>query len=348
MAELTCEEDQSLIGGSPAYASFDVECTDGGGGIDVGDFCTQTQGGWGQEVCKKQDSCDGGNVGCFRDCNFDALFPGGLGFLVGDPDGPYPPGTPPPYGIWLTSSEAVADLLPTGGPAAALTQDLVDPTSTSTGVFAGQLVAATFNVLVDDAGLRRDGEDMPYEPGTLGELVFLDNDDCNINPIFVGLSVNQLIAVANTVISGEITPLVPVSDFSDALAVVNQNFVDCNANVGCLGFDAAGTCVDLGGSVLQDPDTVVGAGVLCEWDDFYPLNVQQPACSDSPCMVPGPSVMFAGPADFLCIEGIGFERACMQDATMSTIETIAPVTQRYFCAGSEMGAFSPDQCVVPH
>lgn len=163
-AELTCEDD-SLIEGSPASASFEVNCAGGDGHGE--DFCRQTQGGWGQDSCNPgPDPCAGGNVGCFRDCHFDDLFPSGL--VVGDPDGPDADGS---YAILLTSSAAVAEYLPAGGMPAALTADQTDPETTSSGVFGGQLVAATLNVAVDDGGLGRDGASQPCPVGTLGTLL---------------------------------------------------------------------------------------------------------------------------------------------------------------------------------
>ncbi|MHC4414322.1 MAG: hypothetical protein ACYS0G_03460 [Planctomycetota bacterium] len=233
-AELTCE-DPDLIEGSPACASFDVWCVGDGDGTEVGDFCSQTQGGWGQDSCKPANTeCPddlgdgvGGNVACFRDCVFDTLFPNGL--VVGDPDGPDADGS---FAILLTSSQAVADYLPAGGTPAALTADQTDPETTSSGVFGGQLVAATLNVAVDDAGLRRDGGIPPFQAGTLGNLVYIACVDDDL----VGLTVNQVIALANTAISSGGTPAgVTISDLNDALAALNQNFVDCNTDNGCLG-----------------------------------------------------------------------------------------------------------------
>jgi len=225
MAMLICD-DNSLITGSPATASFDVSCEAvEPPPIEVGDFCTQTQGGWGQ-ACNKTNPCGGGNVGCFRDCNFAALFPSGL--IVGDPDGPDADSS---FAILLTDSMAVEDYLPAGATPAALTADQTDPLTTSSGVFGGQLVAATLNVAVDDAGLRRDGGTQPFPQGTLGTLIYVN---C-VNTNLLGLSVNDVLALANTAISGGGTPTgVTISDLSDALAVLNENFVDCDTNIGCL------------------------------------------------------------------------------------------------------------------
>ncbi len=54
-----------LLLGNIAFAQLE-DCT-----IDVGDFCTRTQGGWGA-------SCNGGNAGCILQNNFATVFPTGL------------------------------------------------------------------------------------------------------------------------------------------------------------------------------------------------------------------------------------------------------------------------------
>ena len=203
-------------------------------------MCSQTQGGWGQDSCNPANTeCPddlgdgvGGNVACFRDCIFDTLFPDGL--IVGDPDDDPSDGVDGDgsFAILLTSSAAVAEYLPAGGPPAALTADQTDPETTSSGVFGGQLVAATLNVAVDDAGLRRDGARPPFPAGTLGVLVYVAG--C-VDADLVGLSVNQVIALSNIAISGGGTPAgVTISDLNEALSVLNENFVDCDTNLGCL------------------------------------------------------------------------------------------------------------------
>ncbi len=59
-------------------------------------------------------------------------------------------------------------------------------------------------------------------------------DGC-VDDDLVGLSVNDVIALANTAISGGGTPAgVTIGDLSDALAVLNENFVDCDTDGGCL------------------------------------------------------------------------------------------------------------------
>jgi hypothetical protein len=202
-------EDPDLIEGSPASASFGVECTCDGGttGIVPGDFRTQTQGGWGTEP-------KGNNPGTLLHANFSTVFINGL--IVGDPDGP---DIDDSYAILLTTAQAVTDYLPAGETPNALTADQTDPLVTSSGVFGGQIVAATINVSFDAAGVTNN----TYPAGTLGTLIYVENVDADL----IGLSVNEVLALANTAISGGGTPPnVTVSDLSDALAILNQNFVD--------------------------------------------------------------------------------------------------------------------------
>jgi hypothetical protein len=223
-------DDDNLIEGSPASASFYAMCSDTPPGPgetpEPGDFCSQTQGGWGSGAA-------GNNPGRLRDTAFDTVFPAPDHLIVGDPDGPDADSL---YAILLTSSGAVEAYLPAGGPPAALTADQTNPETTSSGVFGGQLTAATLNIGFDAAGIglcTLTGTcTFPHPPGTLGTLVYGDCVDDDLQ----GLSVNQVIALANTAISGGGLPAgVTFSDLSDALSKLNQEFVDCDTvATGCL------------------------------------------------------------------------------------------------------------------
>jgi hypothetical protein len=187
-------------------------------------FCTQTQGGWG-------NGCHGHNPGCLRDMYFDLAFPNGL--VVGDADGVDGDDR---YALVLSSSQAVEDFLPNGGPPSALTQDTTDPGSTPAGVFAAQLVAATLNVGFDAEGVGlctlTNSCDFPNPPGTMATLVYVDG--CVADGL-VGLSVAEVLALANEAISGGDLPAgVSYSNLSDALTVLNEEFDDCGTGSGCL------------------------------------------------------------------------------------------------------------------
>ena len=166
---------------------------------------------------------------------FDSLFPNGL--VVGDSDGADGDGS---YAIELTSSQAVAAFLPSGGTPQMLTADALDQSGSTAGVLGAQLVAATLNVAFDDAGIGlctlTGSCDFTSAPGTLKTLVF---NGC-VDGGLIGVSVDQVLTWANCAISGAdlascgVPAGVSVADLSDALAVFNQEFVDCVASVGCL------------------------------------------------------------------------------------------------------------------
>lgn len=98
----------------------------------AGAYRTQTQGGWGARP-------SGGNSGAYLAAHFAATYPNGLSVGCGTKR------------LRLTSAAAVDAFLPSGGTGKALTTSLTDPGGAYKNVLAGQLVAATINVDMDDA-----------------------------------------------------------------------------------------------------------------------------------------------------------------------------------------------------
>jgi hypothetical protein len=197
-------------------------------GICEGDLCSYTPGGWGS-------SCSGDNVGCLRDQWFDSVFPGGV--TLGDHDGVDGDGD---WALVFTSSAAVEAFLPATGTPGTLDGDATDPTDSSAGELAGQLLAAKLNVAFDDAGALDDCKGR--DDLRLGDLVLVDCVDADL----LGFTVRELIELADAAISGALGsgpfdldgdthPDVSISDISDALDAVNNNFVDGTTDNGCLG-----------------------------------------------------------------------------------------------------------------
>ncbi len=174
----------------------------------TGLFRTQTQGGWGT-------GCKGENPGCYRDAHFALAFPNGL--RLGSTDG---------FSILLTSSAAVEDFLPQGGPASKLTMNHVDPTTSEAGVLAGQVCAVSLSVGFDLAD-----PDFCKSPVLLKNLIFKDpgNEE---NP-FNGMTVEQILAIANVILSGLSQPY-SYSLINDAVSKINENFVDGKMDGGFL------------------------------------------------------------------------------------------------------------------
>ncbi len=192
-----------------------------------GDLCTFTQGGWGT-------SCSGGNPGCRRDQWFDTVYPNGL--TLGDSDGIDGDSV---YALHFDSSSAVEAFLPAGKSAGVLTADAHNPTKSAAGVFAGQLLSAKLNVGFDDAGALDDCKGRTDL--LVGDLVFQSGVDGDL----IGWTVREVLDLADQAISGALgTDLdldgdghaeLTISDLSDALDVLNNNFDNGTSNLGHLG-----------------------------------------------------------------------------------------------------------------
>lgn len=174
--------------------------------IEVGEVCTFTPGGWGAR-------CAGDNPGCRRDAGFASAFPAGL--LIGDQAGLDGPAGG--FAALWTTPQAIEAYLPAGGKAGALTADLTNPSSTPAGVLGGHLVAAKLNVAI---------------AGTPANLRLLG---C-VHPQLRNLTIGQLIALADqAVATGSLPAGLKLSHLTQALDSVNNNFDDCEQNLGCLG-----------------------------------------------------------------------------------------------------------------
>jgi hypothetical protein len=234
-AQISCSDGRNeLIEGSPASATISAVCIVyepicGDGvceepenevncpedctvpPITKGDFCTYTQGGWGAV-------CHGGNPGCIRDNNFASTFPNGL--LIGHASTNY-------RATW-TSSSAIKDFLPATTTPDVLTENLLNPVSTSAGVFAGQITALTLSVKFDDAGILNSASTTP-----LGNLHIQSGP-------FAGLTVRQLLALANDVVGGNTDALASygasISDLNNALDTINNCFDNCASVCSFVGY----------------------------------------------------------------------------------------------------------------
>ena len=117
----------------------------------------------------------------------------------------------------FTTVNAVVAYLPSIGTIGQLTADLVNPTSSASGVFGGEVVGLHLNVDFSAAGLLTRLAATPF-----GGLV-LDNlrgSTAALN----GFAVSQLLALAEGVLGGNTSPL-PLSDLHQLLEDLNSSFV---------------------------------------------------------------------------------------------------------------------------
>ncbi len=183
---------------------------------DLEGFRTQTQGGWG--------SPNNSGPGRIRELYFSTVFPNGLTIGSGSNTAKF------------TTSTAIKDFLPAGGTAGTLTGNQINPLTTTAGILAGQLVAATINVYFSAAGV------LGTNPQELGRLVIATGD-------FYGKTVYELLDIANAVISGASNAYTP-AQLNEALTSLNENFDDGTVNLGYL--DCGVPFASIGNKVWND------------------------------------------------------------------------------------------------
>jgi hypothetical protein len=172
----------------------------------TGQFYTITQGGWGAEA-------HGDNPGTYRDANFDAAFPSGL--VIGDSGG---------HTATFTTAAAIEAFLPAGETAGTLVQNYTDPTTTSAGVLAGQVVALTLNV-----GFDLNDPDFSASATNLKDLVIVDTE----SP-FKGWTVEEVLDEANDFLAG-FGSSYTASQINECVDTINKNFENGTVDNGFLG-----------------------------------------------------------------------------------------------------------------
>jgi hypothetical protein len=143
-------------------------------------------------------------------------------------------GVPGPagYSLIFDSPDAVLAYLPAGGSPAPLTADLLDPLTSASGFFGGEVVDATLNVDFSNAGL------LAHPAGvTFGNLVFQNLGSLVGTPFVTtidpeiadldGLPIHEVLSEANLVLGGIANPDgISAADFEAALYVADYAFKD--------------------------------------------------------------------------------------------------------------------------
>jgi hypothetical protein len=155
---------------------------------------TYTQGGWGAQP-------NGNNPGALLAANFSQVYPSGVEVGIPGAGG---------FSMTFSSASAVNSYLPAGGKAGALTADLANPTSSSSGVFGGQVLALQLNVDFSSAGVTL---------ATLAGAVYAESGMC-----MDGATVAQILAAANTALGGSSVTGCTISDLNGLATNLNEAF----------------------------------------------------------------------------------------------------------------------------
>ncbi len=174
------------IGHLPIYATYECAPAAAGtasacmlissppsGEVGDGDFCSFSQGGFGGRGAPYN----------LLAANFAPLYP--MGVEVGIPGAGG-------FSMKFATAAAVQAYLPAGGTSGKLTADLMDPTSSSSGVFGGQVLALKLNIALSDGGATNSG---------FGNLYY-----CDAASSLHGQTVGQIQAAAETALGGGALP----------------------------------------------------------------------------------------------------------------------------------------------
>lgn len=171
--------------------------------FQVDEFCTSSNPLWGGDP-------DAGGAAALLVANFAAVYPGGE-VEVGIPG-------EAGFSMRFTSAQAILDYLPQGSAVArALNADLVNPLTSFSRAFGGNVLALKLNVDFDDANVLGAGA------GRLGDLHM-----CNTGTVLDGLTVDEVLAAANLALGGG--PLPAGIDFTLLnyhVAKLSGAFADC-------------------------------------------------------------------------------------------------------------------------
>jgi hypothetical protein len=153
----------------------------------TGALTTFTQGGWGSRP-------NGNNPGMLLKNNFTAVFPAGVAIGGG-------------FTLKFTTPEAIQGFLPAGGTAGALTASAANPTKSSAGVFAGQVLALQLSVSFANAGITN---------SSLGTKKVVSGP-------MAGMTVAQVLSMANAALGGATTQF-PISVLNSVVDAINNNY----------------------------------------------------------------------------------------------------------------------------
>jgi hypothetical protein len=166
-----------------------------------GDFITYSQQSWGEPT-------DPGGMTIIA--HYDSVYASTAGQIeIGIP------GTSG-FSIIFTGRDPVLAYQPSTGPHAPLSADLVDPLSSASGIFGGEVLALRFNIDFSDAGHTLGSLGIPF-----GDLVIHDLSEL---PQWNGLSVRQALAQLDTLLGGGTTGYSALAGSSQAFNL-NISFV---------------------------------------------------------------------------------------------------------------------------
>jgi hypothetical protein len=160
----------------------------------------------------------GSNVGAVLENHYDSVFAPSEVLEVGIPG-------PTGFSIIFDNPDDVIAYLPASGTEGPLTFDLLDPASSVSGAFGGEVLALALNVAFSDAGVVAHPAGVPF-----GDLVFQNLDSlvgAGSGPDIAeldGMSVREALSEADLVLGGDTATPFNVIDMGNLLSNTNGVF----------------------------------------------------------------------------------------------------------------------------
>ena len=163
--------------------------------------CSYTNGGWGAPP-------KGKNIAATLYANFSTVYPSGA--LIGSGS----------KTASFSKSSNIDAFLPAGGTASTLSTIYANPTSTSAGVFAGQVLALSLNVAFSQSAPS------PVTPAGFGNLLY-----CKAGDLYSGRTISAILAQANVALGGGVaSPKLSIPDFNTLVTSLNEALDNCGMN----------------------------------------------------------------------------------------------------------------------
>jgi hypothetical protein len=164
-----------------------------------GDLTTFTQDNWGGNP--------GTDPGAIRlVASYDTVYAGAFGVVT--------VGSTSKFIMSFTDSASVLKYLPSIGPFAPLNGSVLNPISTVSGAFGGEVLGLELNVDFSDAGFLPGSSGIPF-----GNLLLASFG----NPVFNGLTVRQFLGDANLLLGGLSAPFT-IADLGSTVGDLNAAF----------------------------------------------------------------------------------------------------------------------------
>ena len=173
---------------------------------NVGDLTTYTQGSWGDDL----SGVPQGQAALLLVDKYDTVYASTFGIVT--------VGTASGFTMRFTDASSVLAYMPSVGPFGPLTSSTLNPITTASGGFGGEVMGLEFNVDFTDAGVLHGTSGIHF-----GDLILADLTS-NL-AVLNGLTVRQILGDVNTLLGGG-SSIITIADLGSTVGNLNASFSD--------------------------------------------------------------------------------------------------------------------------